>query len=320
MIRVPLEVLLALPKTDRSGLVLVLAVLGILLAIATWHIRDVAVPAHGGRARRQAAVVIAAAIWAPLVIAAAVDRRWARCGGPAAATQRRPGGRWPPKGDGEEAGLVITADTIVLALRHLPDPGAPQGLQGRVAARVPHAAGQGRPRLLRGVQPAARRHRRRCSPTSGPCSPGTCTAPRSRCGPRPPSRPGTPTAVWIADPGVLSRPAPEYPLLHEGTADVFKGVPGGVSPRGDGLVIPIVGNNFVVGGQMGQGKSNACRVVMLGCALDPLAELDVFVFANNGDFDAYAPRLARYVKGVEDDAVAAAVHRLHELYARGRAP
>ena len=54
---------------------------------------------------------------------------------------------------------------------------------------------------------------------------------------------------------------------------------------------------------------------MLGCALDPLAELDVFVFANNGDFDAYAPRLARYVKGVEDDAIEAAVNRLHELYA-----
>ena len=37
-------------------------------------------------------------------------------------------------------------------------------------------------------------------------------------------------ATWVADPGVLSKPAPEYPLLHEGTADVFRGVPGGVSP------------------------------------------------------------------------------------------
>ena len=66
---------------------------------------------------------------------------------------------------------------------------------------------------------------------------------------------------------------------------------------------------------MGQGKSNALRVVALGCALDPLCEIDVFVFANNGDFDAYQPRLARYVKGVEDDAIAAAVQRLQELYA-----
>jgi S-DNA-T family DNA segregation ATPase FtsK/SpoIIIE len=102
--------------------------------------------------------------------------------------------------------------------------------------------------------------------------------------------------------------------MHEGTADVFTGVPGGVVARGDGILIPVVGNNFVAGGQMGQGKSNACRVVMLGCALDPLAELDVFVFAMNGDFDAYAPRLARYHKGVEDDTIMAAVNRLHELY------
>jgi len=37
---------------------------------------------------------------------------------------------------------------------------------------------------------------------------------------------------------------------------------------------------------------------MAGAALDPLAELWVFVFANNGDFDAYRPRLARYLRGV----------------------
>jgi S-DNA-T family DNA segregation ATPase FtsK/SpoIIIE len=42
--------------------------------------------------------------------------------------------------------------------------------------------------------------------------------------------------------------------------------------------------------------------------------LDVFTFANNGDFDAYRPRLARYCKGTEDDTVEAAVERLHELY------
>jgi S-DNA-T family DNA segregation ATPase FtsK/SpoIIIE len=122
------------------------------------------------------------------------------------------------------------------------------------------------------------------------------------------------SSVWVADRGVLDKGAPEYPLLHEGTADVFEGVPGGVTPRGDDTRIPIVGNNFVAGGQMGQGKSNSCRVIMLGCALDPLAVLDVFVFANNGDFDAYAPRLNIYRKGVEDDVVIAAVNRLQELY------
>jgi hypothetical protein len=62
-------------------------------------------------------------------------------------------------------------------------------------------------------------------------------------------------------------------------------------------------------------NSNAARTVMLGAALDPIAELWVYVFANNGDFDAYAPRLSRYVKGVEDDVCADALRSLHELYA-----
>ena len=126
--------------------------------------------------------------------------------------------------------------------------------------------------------------------------------------------PGT-VALWVADRGALSRPAPEYPLLHSGTADVFEGVPAGVSPRGDAIVLPVTSNNFVAGGQMGQGKSNACRVTMLGAALDPIAELWIHVLAFNGDFDAYEPRLARYVRGAEDEHIAAAVASLEELYA-----
>jgi DNA segregation ATPase FtsK/SpoIIIE, S-DNA-T family len=74
------------------------------------------------------------------------------------------------------------------------------------------------------------------------------------------------------------------------------------------------GANLVFGGLMGQGKSNAARVVVLGAALDPLAELWVFVFANNGDFDAYKPRLARYHRGIDDEVAAAALGALRELY------
>jgi S-DNA-T family DNA segregation ATPase FtsK/SpoIIIE len=62
----------------------------------------------------------------------------------------------------------------------------------------------------------------------------------------------------------------------------------------------------------GQGKSNAARV---GAALDPIAELWVFVFANNGDFDAYRPRLTRYHRGVDEQTTQAAVEALHALYA-----
>ncbi|RBM24203.1 hypothetical protein DI005_00775 [Prauserella sp. PE36] len=55
-------------------------------------------------------------------------------------------------------------------------------------------------------------------------------------------------------------------------------------------------------------------MVMLGAALDPLAELRVHVFALNGDFDAYAPRLSRYHKGATAEHVELAAAHLHELY------
>lgn len=120
--------------------------------------------------------------------------------------------------------------------------------------------------------------------------------------------------LWVADWGSTRRPAPEYPLLHDGTCDVFAGVPFGVSQRGEVIAPPLVEANLVFGGMMGQGKSNAARVMMLGAALDPLAELWVYVFAGNGDFDAYRPRLARYERGTGDDVVLAAVEALRELY------
>lgn len=80
------------------------------------------------------------------------------------------------------------------------------------------------------------------------------------------------------------------------------------------ISIALPGANLVYGGLMGQGKSNAARVTVIGAALDPLAELWVFVFANNGDFDAYRPRLARYHRGVDDHVAAAALDGLRELY------
>ena len=121
--------------------------------------------------------------------------------------------------------------------------------------------------------------------------------------------------LWVADPGSTEKPAPVYPLLHDGAADVFAGVPCGTSQRGDVIAPALPGANVVFGGVMGQGKSNAARVLMAGAALDPIAELWVFVFANNGDFDAYRPRLARYHRGTDDEITAAALGSLRDLYA-----
>ena len=292
--------------------VLIMAVLDVFLFIADRHTRDlawsflfVAHLVHLG-VELVTAVSLAMVFLIPAGIVLLLHELGRRAGDLAPA--------WSMAGKqaGADRGLVVTADTIVLALANIPVPAIKSARKDGwkpTFTTLPVRDGRGyqaifslplgvTPDMIANQRPVLARnlHREEIEvwPSAGP--PGFAS-------------------LWVADPGAISKAAPEYPLLHEGTADVFEGVPGGVSPRGDSLLIPVVSNNLVLGGQMGQGKSNGCRVYMLGCALDPLAVLDVFVFANNGDFDAFAPRLHIYRKGVEDDTVAAAVGRLHELYA-----
>lgn len=317
LVELPLKMARALPRIAVSVLG-VLLFLGILLAIADRRIAEVVRPVELVAEITGWVALAFSVAWGPFILGApwiAVLILW-RLGRNHA---RAMTGGWlvPEAAGDEDAGIVVTADTIVLALQNTPLPDLRKAFRDGWRPTFylqPVRDGRGYSAVFSvplGVTPemiadknavfARNMHRAEveCWPTN---------AERGGIGPA-----GT-VALWVADPGVLDKGAPEYPLLHEGAADVFRGVPGGVSPRGDGLDIPVVGSNFVCGGQMGQGKSNACRVVMLGCALDPLCELDVFVFANNGDFDAYAPRLAIYVKGTEEDTVTAAVTRLEELY------
>jgi len=317
LVELPLKIAKELPKI-ALGFLAVLVVIGILLAIASHNVKEVSAPVKTV-ARIVEWVAIAFSVsWGPFLLAApwiVVAVLWwaGRTYANTALTAWSVAGK-----DEDDAGIVITADTIVLALQNL---GRITALQKAfkdgwtpVFHTLPVRDGRGysavfglplgvTAQMIADQRPVLARNVHRAEvevwPTDGE---------KSGAGPA-----GS-VAVWIADRGVLSKAAPEYPLLHEGAADVFEGVPGGVSPRGDAIDVPVVGNNFVAGGQMGQGKSNACRVVMLGAALDPLAELWVHVFAYNGDFDAFAPRLARYVKGAEDEHVAAAVASLQELY------
>jgi S-DNA-T family DNA segregation ATPase FtsK/SpoIIIE len=318
LIELPLKVFKALPGI-AAGLLGVLIAIGILLAIASRDAKQVATPVKVTARIAEWVAIFFSVFWGPFLltapwIAVLVLYLAGRSYANASLTAWTVAG----KDDDQDPGLVITADTIVLALQHLPLPAVKAAFKNDwrpVFHTLPVRDGRGYSAvfslplgatagMVADQRAVFARNVHRAEVEVWPSD-----AEKAGTGPA-----GT-VAVWIADKGVLGRAAPEYPLLHEGTADVFDGVPAGVSPRGDAITIPVAGNNFVAGGMMGQGKSNACRVVMLGAALDPLAELWVHVLASNGDFDAYAPRLARYVKGAEDAEIAAAVQSLDELYA-----
>ncbi|WP_410621461.1 FtsK/SpoIIIE domain-containing protein [Amycolatopsis sp. cmx-8-4] len=121
--------------------------------------------------------------------------------------------------------------------------------------------------------------------------------------------------LWIADKGVLRGGAGGWPLVAEGQVDVFDGVPFGLSQRGLVINAPLIGVNWLIGGRPGQGKSAALRTLLLGAALDPTAELWVFVMGESPDFDPFAPRLSRYRMGMDDSVAEAATQALADLLA-----
>ncbi len=316
LIGLPLKVAAALPKVT-VGAVAILIFIGTLLAIADHDAHQVTAPLFAVADFVRLVVLIVTVGWSVLLLLAFTTVTLALWSIGRSHAPSNSG--WIARLEPEQAdgGMVVTADTVVLALQHLRIPELKKAFKdGWIpAVRLPPVRdGRGyhtifelplgvTAQMIADQRPVLARNLRRAEVEVWP-------ADAEKVG----TGPAGAVDLWVADAGALSKPAPEYPLLHEGAADVFTGVPIGVSPRGDALTAPVVANNFVAGGMMGQGKSNACRVIVLGAALDPLSRLWVHVFAGNGDFDAYQPRLERYHRGATDDVTAAGLQSLRDLY------
>ncbi|MET8449329.1 cell division protein FtsK [Streptomyces sp. NPDC005209] len=119
--------------------------------------------------------------------------------------------------------------------------------------------------------------------------------------------------LWVADPGVLTKPVPPWPLLTEGTTDFFRGVPVALNARGEQVIGRLMAANYLIAGIMGSGKSSLVIALLLGAMLDPLVEIDVHVLAYNSDYDPMRPRLRSLVKGDDDEHVVAAMDTLRAL-------
>ncbi|RPE44148.1 S-DNA-T family DNA segregation ATPase FtsK/SpoIIIE [Streptomyces sp. Ag109_O5-1] len=128
----------------------------------------------------------------------------------------------------------------------------------------------------------------------------------------PPNQPGV-LDLWVADQGSLNGAVPDWPLLHEGTTDYFKGVPVAVSQRGEPIIGKLMAANWIVGGIMGSGKTSIVVSLLLGAILDPLVIAEVYVMAANVDYDPLRPRLRNLVKGDDPEELRAALDALRGL-------
>ena len=130
--------------------------------------------------------------------------------------------------------------------------------------------------------------------------------------------------LWVADQGALSGPVGPWPLLDtDGPTDYFAALPVGVNIRGEIVRALLFEKNYAAAGLMGSGKSSLFITLVCGAILDPLVEVDVFVLAENFDYEPMKPRLRTLRTGADPDTVKACVDTLRELYAdldvRGKA-
>jgi S-DNA-T family DNA segregation ATPase FtsK/SpoIIIE len=123
--------------------------------------------------------------------------------------------------------------------------------------------------------------------------------------------------LWVAKPGALSGPVDPWPLLKNldsAKSDYFKGVPVGVTIKGDVIKGRLSEANWVGGGMMGSGKSTLVITALAGAMLDPLVDIDVVVMAQNADYEPMEPRLNRLVTGVGEETVEQCMAMLYELF------
>ena len=310
MFEVPARLLMQLPRLVFS-VFLILAGTGTLLAIATRHLAEAAVPVQVTAKAVALAIAVVSVAWGPLLLAVpwiAMAALW-HVGRAAAGTTAAP--QWSRTSADPDTDVSIDETTITRALDALRIPQITAYLKEGVPMQYLTPCrrdGRGTHAIIRlpaGV-PAERIARRRADLATGvyrlakevwPVTGGEAGI----------------LDLWIADKGALEEGAGPYPLLGGGFTDVFKGLPFGKVLRGDPIRVPVTGRNTICGGMPEQGKSSAARVIACGYALDITTELRILIPDTNFDFEVMERRCSRYVMGAEDEYIEQILGELEEL-------
>ncbi|WP_433513654.1 FtsK/SpoIIIE domain-containing protein [Nonomuraea sp. CA-143628] len=121
--------------------------------------------------------------------------------------------------------------------------------------------------------------------------------------------------LWVGDQEMRRARQPAWPLLKSGQVSLFDPIPYGSDQRGRPIKVLLMFANVLIGSMPRYGKTFALRVLLLACALDPLAELRLFELKGTGDLSALEKVAHHYAKGATDSAKAACVASLAEVYA-----
>jgi DNA segregation ATPase FtsK/SpoIIIE, S-DNA-T family len=104
--------------------------------------------------------------------------------------------------------------------------------------------------------------------------------------------------LWIADKGTMDKPAPAWPLLHDGSFDVFRDrVPWGVTMRSEQVAVGMLQKHWLIGGNSNEGKTATLRLLALALALDVTVELHIADLKGDGDWRMFADRAATLIEG-----------------------
>jgi DNA segregation ATPase FtsK/SpoIIIE, S-DNA-T family len=121
--------------------------------------------------------------------------------------------------------------------------------------------------------------------------------------------------LFVSDVPMGEAKAPAWPLARTGQADVFKALPFGHDQRLRPVEVRLIESNVLIGAMPGAGKTFALRVLALGVALDPNAEIWAAELKGSGDLSVLEPVAHRYVSGVDDASIETALVMLREVHA-----
>ncbi|GAB2955931.1 cell division protein FtsK [Nonomuraea fastidiosa] len=121
-------------------------------------------------------------------------------------------------------------------------------------------------------------------------------------------------ALWVGYEPASQMKQPAWPLLKDGTVDVFKPFPFATTPRMDTVNAALMFRNWLVGGQPGSGKTFALRLAVLAASLDPRAELRIYELKGVGDFKVLEPVCTEYGNGFDDETIARCAGMIRWLY------